>query len=51
MKRYLSLRDVVYHKGEFDPKLVIWMDVKKKMTQKWDASRPRLEAMLLDEII
>lgn len=35
--RYLSPVDVGHHKGESDPSLVIWMDVRKKiMTQKWD---------------
>ena len=52
MKRHLSPGTVIYHKGQSDPKLVIWMDVTKKlMTRKWDASQSRLEAMLLDDTV
>lgn len=43
---------MIYHKGQSDPKLVTWMDVRKKLTtQKWNVSQSRLEAMLLDEIV
>lgn len=50
--RYLSPINVVPHKGEFDPMLVIWMDVRKKIMMKSEMPQdPGLEYMVLNKII